>query len=423
MLDCRKMPLSPVVSAHISQVVLLALVALALHVSAIELFAGEPRTSTTSPAPVDRFGGANAAPLPKVFVAPFRGATGATTAKLVRSDLERSGAFEVVSFESSDAYGIHAEATGGWVDAMVFRPDGRILFQRRYESPNLRQNVHRFSDDYVEIVTQRPGIASSVIAFVSDVTGSRQLYLCDSDGEDIRQITNEPEVEAVHPCFSLKNGKTLFTSVRNGFADIWAIDLVTEERKRLINAPGDNRYPVLSPGGERLAVTMSYTGTTDLYVTTALGGRGRRITDDDAIESYPTWSPDGRHLVFEQRFENQGSRLCLVSSLGGKSNPLPTKSSADAAEYSHPDWSPDGRSIAFTNKTEGHTTIAVFDVNTRTTTVVGGTESGRSPSWAPDSRHMVYLKGNALWIADTTGGRCTEILSGFGNVSEPTWSR
>ncbi|MEZ5324531.1 MAG: hypothetical protein R3F19_05665 [Verrucomicrobiales bacterium] len=381
--------------------------------------AGDPRLGGPVALAVE---GTEALQRPRVFVSAFRGDAGETTAALVRTDLERSGTVEVISFESSDSYGIHAEATGGWVDAVIFKPDGRVLLQRRYESPNLRQNVHRLTDDFTEIVTQRPGIASSVITFVSDATGKRQVYLCDSDGADIRQVTTEPDIEAIHPNASLTNGKIAYTAIKNGYADIWVVDLVTEESKRLINAPGDNLYPTLSPDGERLAVTMSYSGTTDLYVTTALGGRGRRLTQDAAVETTPSWSPDGRHLAFARSGEEgKGSQVCYVSSLGGAAEPLPI---AERPNSSEPNWSPDGQNIAFTMGTGPDSQIGIFAIGTRKTTVVSNTEGAESPSWAPDSQHLVYSKDNALWVVDVQRpAKPTRITGDFGNVSEPSWSR
>lgn len=365
----------------------------------------------------------NNSPLPKVYVNAFRGDAGETTSQLVRQDLERSSAFELITFESSDAYAIHAEATGGWVDAVVFKPDARVLFQRRYESPNLRQNVHRLADDFTEIVTKRPGIAGSIIAFVSDISGTPQIYLCDSDGEDIRQVTTDAQISGIHPHVSLTNSRIDFTTIKNGYADIWSIDLVTEERKRLINAPGDNRHPVLSPDGDRMAATMSYSGNTDLYITTAQGGRGRRLTEDAAIESDPTWAPDGRLIAFTRLDEqNSRSQVCYMSPLGGVAESFPDKSAN--SQNSHPDWSPDGKHIVFTLNSDGQNQLAIYEVATRKISVLNETVGGHSPSWAPDSRHLTYLNESTLWVLDAGNqSQRSKIIEGFGNISEPAWSR
>lgn len=420
MLDYQQMFPSAASTGITFQMVRIAASSLAMLASLASALGGDPRLTAPDAQAVDSQHGR---PLPRVFVDNFRGDAGETTAGLVRKDLESSSAVEVISFESSDGYGIHAEATGGWVDAVIFKPDGRVLLQRRYESPNLRQNVHRLSDDFTEIVTQRPGIAGSVIAFVTDNSGKRQIYLCDSDGADIRQVTIDPEIEGIHPNISLTNGRIVYTAIKQGFADIWAVDLVTEESKRLINAPGDNLHPTLSPDGERLAVTMSYSGTTDLYVTTALGGRARRLTQDAAIENSPSWSPDGRHVAFARtNAAGQGAHICYISSLGGVAEELPIAEQAESS--AEPDWSPDGQNIAFTIGTGPTSQIAVFTMSTQKTAVLGETDGGHSPSWAPDSRHLVYVKDDALWVVDRESkSKRTKIAGDFGNVSESAWSR
>lgn len=419
-LDCHEMPLKSAAPSFMSQVVCFAGAALASLILPGSASAGDPAPFRPSARPV----AVPEAAAVKVFVDAFRGAAGKTTAKLVRADFERGGVVELIPEEGADAFSVQAEATGGWIDVVVFQPGGRVLFQRRYESPNLRQNVHRFTDDFTAIATQRPGIASSVIAFVSDFSGDRQVYICDSDGEDIRRVTTLPRMQAVNPFLSLDNSKVIFTAEKAGFADIWAIDLATGEGKRLINAPGDNRCPVLSPDGNRLAVTMSYTGMTDLYVTTAEGGRGRRLTEDAAVESSPTWSPDGRHLAYARRPEGGGvAEVCHVSSLGGAPVSLPMEGLLAGSGSADPDWSPDGRRIALTIRPDSQPAIAIFDVHSRNTRIIDATEGAASPTWAPDSRHLAFRRGNALWVLDTRSGRTARILSDFGNVSEPRWSR
>jgi TolB protein len=48
---------------------------------------------------------------------------------------------------------------------------------------------------------------------------------------------------------------------------------------------------------------------------------------------------------------------------------------------------------------------------------------GGNPVWGPDSRHIIFSRGNGLYLFDTVTGRETRLVSDLGQISEPTWSR
>jgi TolB protein len=360
---------------------------------------------------------------PKVYIEAFRGNIGRTAADLVRRSIERCHVFEIAPTGHSDTYTISAESTGGRIQAVIFKPGGGVLMERLYESPSLRQNAHRLTDDLTELVAAHPGIASSIVAFVSDRSGSRQVYMCDSDGYDIRRITTDPAVEAHEPCVRVSAGKFVFTGSKRGYPDIYAIDLETNDSTptRIINAIGNNRFPALSPDASRLALTMSYSGSTDLYVTSAAGGQGRRLTNDQSIESHPTWSPDGRSIAYTRSNEKSGanSGLAVISALGGKPEVL----AGISGNPTSPEWSPDGGHIAFTLDSKDGRGVALFDLKKRETAMLEGSETAHSPSWAPDSRHLVFISENALWVYEVETGVRIRIIGDFGNISDSTWSR
>ena len=117
----------------------------------------------------------------------------------------------------------------------------------------------------------------------------------------------------------------------------------------------------------------------------AQGGRGRRLTNDTHVESHPSWSPDGRHLVFERVPTDGDVELQVISALGGDVAPLKI---AGIEVLGEPDWSPDGNWIAFTARKESQKQLALFSVTSRETLLVADTKDAAEPSWAPDSRHI-----------------------------------
>ncbi|NOY77426.1 MAG: hypothetical protein GXO76_06100, partial [Calditrichaeota bacterium] len=99
-----------------------------------------------------------------------------------------------------------------------------------------------------------------------------------------------------------------------------------------------SRYPALSPNGKQIA--FSYLG--DIWKVPVTGGQALRLTDNDAYEGHPIWSPDGKWLAFTSDREGQDD-VYLMPSTGGVPKRLTFNSAADMAT----DFSPDGRWILF----------------------------------------------------------------------------
>lgn len=109
----------------------------------------------------------------------------------------------------------------------------------------------------------------------------------------------------------------------------------------------------------------------------------RRITSDQEPCTSPTFSPDGRFLVYARRAEGKWSLYQRdLTGLGV------TELTPDAtADNYQPAWSPDARTIAFRSERDGGG-IFLLDVKTRKTTRL--TDTGFNPAWSPDSEKIVY---------------------------------
>ena len=84
-----------------------------------------------------------------------------------------------------------------------------------------------------------------------------------------------------------------------------------------------------------------------------------------------------------------------------------------------PNWSPDGKQLAF-NVRSGEFQIAVLDLAGGSTRILS---TGQNPVWGPDSRHLIFTEGGALYMLDTVNSRKNKILDGLGKITEPSWSR
>lgn len=346
-----------------------------------------------------------------IFMQPFGGGDGPSAAKTVQNDLDLSGLF-AMSPAARASFTIGGTAGGGSLQGTVTDSGGGVVLRKTY-SGNTRSAAHEFSNDIVETITGKKGIASSKIAFVASRTGHKEIYTADYDGGNVKQLTNDSSI-SVAPAIAPDASKLAYTGYQSGYADIYLIDLASGARNRVIKFPGTNSGAAFSPDGGRIACSISKDGNPELYVVGAGGGGAHRLTKTRGVESSPSWSPDGSEIVYSSD-ERGGPQLFRISSGGGSGRLIST----GYGYCTEPSWSPDGTKIAFTIR-QGGFSIAVLDIASGAVRVVA---AGEDPAWGADSRHLIYSNGSTLVLLDTVKGRPVPVVTGLGKVSEPSWSR
>jgi TolB protein len=344
---------------------------------------------------------------------------------MVRQDLVRSGWFSEVS--SGAAIEIAGKASGGaslslQVDAH-HTATGRRYPLRSYtgKKENAALVAHRAADYLIEAITGKPGMAASRIVMVGARENGKDLYVCHPDGSGMMQITRDGK-PCIAPSWSPDGNSIIYTSLFTQYADVLRIDLRSAKRTVLVNYPGMNAGAVYSTDGQSLALTLSKDGNPELYVRTLRNGALMRLTTTRlAAEASPSWSPDGRQIVYVSD-KSRSPQLYTIPSQGGVSRILTLRGSENVS----PDWGRSG--IVFATKIQGRYGICVIDPETRRE-IWRYSEPGidlENPCWAPDGRHIACVRTqryhSQVYLLDTGGDAPLPLTTMQGEWYSPAWS-
>lgn len=347
--------------------------------------------------------------------------------KTLEDDLIRSGWFTIAGKGKGtiSVLGSCSESGGSLgVECRVSAVAARDFLHKTFNEQKTmaRRLAHTVADEIVLAVKGRRGIASTRIAMIGSRNGKKNLYLCDSDGGNLVQVTREGAI-CLAPAWCPDGRSLVYTSFHRGFPDVYMIDLAIKERRRIAAYPGLNAGADVSPDSENMTLTLSKDGNPDLYVMNLRTDRLTRLTRTRyAAEASPSWSPDGKQIVFVS--DKSGSpQLYVMDRTGSEERRITVRGDENVA----PDWGPDGR-IAFSSKRQGRYQICVIDMTTRKemqmTTEYADYED---PSWAPDGRHIVCSRTERyhsdLYVLDTMGDPAVRLTTIEGNWYFPAWSK
>jgi TolB protein len=159
----------------------------------------------------------------------------------------------------------------------------------------------------------------------------------------------------------------------------------------------------------------------DIYVASAEGGAAQRLTSSPAIDTDPSFSPDGSKIVFES--DRSGSQQLYVMNADGTNQ---RRISFGGSRYAAPAWSPDGQWIAFTRRDPGARRVGIMKPDGTGERLLTNGPTDEGASWAASSRELVFQRsdpaGNSRLYRVSLDGSEPRKITLPQAASDPDWS-
>ena len=363
---------------------------------------------------------------------------------IIRADLERSGMFRAVEAAGLVAddntrldagawrqRGADSVATGSVTPLADGRFDVRVRLWDVVRSQDLggqshvvsagelRLAAHRVDDFIHEKLTGEKGAFATRIAYVTKSAQRFNLWVADSDGENAQPALTSPE-PIISPSWSPTGAQLAYVSFESRKPVIYSHDVATGKRRLLANFKGSNSAPAWSPDGRQLVATLSRDGGSQLFAIDVNGGEPRRLTQSSSIDTEPTYSADGKNIYFVS--DRGGAPQIYKMPPNGSS---PQRVTFTGTYNISPALSNDGRWMAYISRVGGAFKLHLMDLASGATTALTDTSADENPSFAPNSRLIVYAtqhQGREALMTSTLDGKVKARLTGStGDIREPDW--
>jgi len=229
----------------------------------------------------------------------------------------------------------------------------------------------------------------SLIVFASPRTGCGDIYSIKADGSQATVLTPGPQCEC-DPQFSADGSRIVFVREDEGIGHIWTMKVDGSQQRQLAFGTEYDDGPCFSPDGLRIAYTRRVNdhkfkprtiASAEIFVMRSDGTEQTRLTDNDRADWQPSWSADGRSLLFATAFEG----IWKMDAAGTSAIALGPGSS--------PQYSPDGKRIVFVSDHYGkEISIMNADGGDRTVLFRSQNHCLCYPSFCPGGSKVLFFR-------------------------------
>ena len=232
------------------------------------------------------------------------------------------------------------------------------------------------------VLTPRFNPTNQMVTYLSYFKNLPRVYLLDIE-TGIQEVVGDFPGMTFAPRFSPDGKKIIMSFAKDGNSDIYTMDLSNRMVERITNHPSIDTSPSYSPDGKFITFNSDRSGFQQIYIMRSDGSKVKRISFGKGLYGTPVWSPRGDLIAFTKL--HKGKFYIGVMRTDGSGERLLTENYYQEA----PSWSPNGRVLIFYRETKSDDQGKGFSAKLWSIDLTGYNErmvptetDGSDPSWS-----------------------------------------
>ena len=232
------------------------------------------------------------------------------------------------------------------------------------------------------VLTPRFSPKNQLVTYLSYFRNLPRVYLLDIE-TGVQEVVGDFPGMTFAPRFSPDGEKIIMSFAKDGNSDIYTMNLTTRVVEKITDHTSIDTSPSYSPDGKYICFNSDRSGLQQIYVMRSDGSNVKRITFGKGLYGTPVWSPRGDLIAFTR--VHKGKFYIGVMRTDGSGERLLTENFYQEA----PSWSPNGRVLIFYRETKTDSKGEGFSAKLWSIDLTGYNErlietetDGSDPSWS-----------------------------------------